>query len=77
MDAGKLKAMLTPWSSTVGHSIVMTAPDGRVVAQMAIMSPQGPPPGKNFQEWTREVGEHVCWCINEELDVPRHGKPQD
>lgn len=72
MDAGQLRAMITPWSSMVGHSIRLTAPDGRVVAQLAIMAPAGGPDGKAAREWMREVGEHVCWCINEELDNPRN-----
>lgn len=74
-DAGKLRAMITPWSSVVGHSITLAMPDGRVVAQLAIMSPAGPPDGKSQREWLREVGEHVCWCVNEELDNPRQTVP--
>ncbi len=59
-----LTAKLVPYSSMVGKSITLHADDGRVIAQLAVMAPAGPPPGEDHKAFTERIAKVVADAIN-------------
>jgi hypothetical protein len=59
-----LRAMVAPYSSVVGQSVVLVDADGRVVAQLAVMTPAGPPPGMSARAYQEQVAADVAAKIN-------------
>jgi hypothetical protein len=58
-----IRAELVPYSSIVGQSIVLRGMDG-VFAQLAVLTPNGPPPGETHQEYSGRIAKLVADAIN-------------
>jgi hypothetical protein len=58
-----IRAELVPYSSVVGQSIVLRGMDG-VFAQLAVRTPNGPPPGETHQEYSWRIAKLVADAIN-------------
>lgn len=60
-----MHAELVPWSSIVGQSITLRAgPGERVIAQLAVMAPTGPPPGEDHKTYVQRIAKAVADAIN-------------
>lgn len=60
----KMRAALVPYSSVVGQSISITGHDGRVIAQLSVMTPAGPPPGEDHKAFAGRIAKLVVDKIN-------------
>lgn len=61
----KMHAKLVPYSSVVGQSIaICNGPEGRVVAQLAVMAPSGPPMGEDHKAFVQRIARIVADAIN-------------
>lgn len=63
MSAG-ITAKLVPYSSTVGQSITLQTFDGPVFAQLAVLTPNGPPPGEDHRQFSERIARLVADAIN-------------
>ncbi len=59
-----LRAKLVPYSSIVGKSITLHGEEGQVVAQLAVMTPAGPPPGEDHKQFVERIAKIVAAAIN-------------
>lgn len=60
-----MRARLVPYSSVVGQSITLhSEPDGPVIAQLAVMTPAGPPPGEDHSTFQKRIAKLVADAIN-------------
>lgn len=59
-----VRAMVAPLSSVVGQSVVLIGEDGRVVGQLAVMAPAGPPPGVEHGDYVNALAADVAAKIN-------------
>ena len=64
MSDSSLRATLVPWSSIVGQSIRITQGDGAVVAQLAVLTPNGPPPGEDHKSYAGRIAQVIADKIN-------------
>lgn len=64
MSDSSLTAKLVPYSSVVGQSIVLTQWDGALIAQLNVMTPQGPPPGEDHKSYVVRIAKLIADKIN-------------
>jgi hypothetical protein len=64
MSAG-MEARIVPYSSIVGQSITLhVAGEPKVIAQLAVMAPAGPPPGESHQAYVQRLAKMIADAIN-------------
>lgn len=63
MSVGIL-ATVVPYSSVVGSSITLGGGDGPIFAQLAVLTPNGPPPGESHREFSERIAKIVAEAIN-------------
>jgi hypothetical protein len=60
-----MRARLVPFSSIVGQSITLHAASvGPVIAQLAVLTPAGPPPGEDRKAYSQRIAQAIADKIN-------------
>lgn len=60
-----MHARLVPYSSVVGQSITLhNGPGEPVFAQLAVLTPAGPPPGEDPKAFAQRIARLVVEAIN-------------
>ena len=59
-----ITAKLVAYSSIVGQSITLQTMGGPVFAQLAVMAPNGPPPGEDHRQFVERIARVVADAIN-------------
>lgn len=57
-------AKVVPYSSIVGQSISLQDIDGRVIAQLNVMAPAGPPPGESHADYVKRLAAYIAGKLN-------------
>ena len=60
-----MEARLVPYSSVVGQSISLHNPgEPKVIAQLVVMAPAGPPPGEDHRSYVERLAKVIADAIN-------------
>lgn len=62
--SASMHAKLVPYSSIVGSSIMLDCA-GHEFAQLAILTPKGPPPGESHRAFSERIAKMVADAIND------------
>ena len=60
----KIRAVIMPYSSVVGQSVVLIGAEGQVVVQLSVLIPNGPPPGEDHKQYSGRIAKFVADRIN-------------